>query len=401
MIGNSTTGPAPAGGVRTIAGRRARGVALAALAAVVAVLAALSGCSASPSGQSTPGSRTPTTPPASSTTSSGTSTTSSAPTASIPLAEDVSTVVDGLAAPWSIAFHEATALIAERDSARVLEVTAEGGTRVVGTIEDVVPRGEGGLLGLAVHRGELFTYLTASGENRIVRHALTGRPGALSLADSETILDGLDAASYHNGGRIAFGPDGMLYATVGDARNRSSAQDLTSLSGKILRLSPDGAVPADNPFPGSPVYSYGHRNPQGIAWDEQGTLYASEFGQDTWDELNVIQPGANYGWPEVEGSAGRAGFTDPVQQWAPAEASPSGIAVSGAAVHLANLRGERLRVVPLGELGNAAERFAGRFGRLRDVVLVPDGALWALTSNTDGRGDPAAGDDRVLRIPLD
>jgi glucose/arabinose dehydrogenase len=190
-----------------------------------------------------------------------------------------------------------------------------------------------------------------------------------------------------------------LYATAGDAGNRSSAQDLGSLSGKILRMTPDGQVPADNPFEGSLVYSYGHRNPQGIAWDRDGTLYASEFGQNTWDELNVIEPGGNYGWPEVEGIAGRDGFIDPVQQWKPAQASPSGIAIAADAIHIANLRGQRLRDVPLNDLAASSERFTGKYGRLRDVVVAPDGALWVLTNNTDGRGDPSPGDDRILRIP--
>jgi glucose/arabinose dehydrogenase len=211
----------------------------------------------------------------------------------------------------------------------------------------------------------------------------------------------LDAAGNHNGGRIAFGPDGMLYATVGDAGDPSSAQDLDSLAGKILRITPEGDVPADNPFDGSPVYSYGHRNPQGLAWDDEGTLYASEFGQDTWDELNVIRAGGNYGWPEVEGVADREGYIDPVQQWTPDEASPSGIAIVGGSLFIANLRGERLREIPLDDLAASVEQFDGEFGRLRDVVVAPDGGLWVLTNNTDGRGSPSAGDDRIIRVPFD
>ena len=316
-------------------------------------------------------------------------------------ADGASVISTGLDAPWSLSFHGQTPLITERDTARVLEITADGSTREVGVVEGVTGTGEGGLLGSAVHDGDLYLYSTAAEGNRVQRYELRGQPGSFALGAASTILEGLDAASYHDGGRIAFGPDGMLYVTVGDAGNRASAQDLSSLSGKILRLTPDGSVPDDNPFPGSVVYSYGHRNPQGIAWDEDGTLYASEFGQNTWDELNVIEAGKNYGWPVVEGIAGREGFTDPVQQWDPADASPSGIAVSGGAVQLANLRGQRLREVPLDDLSTATERLTGEHGRLRDVVVGPDEALWLLTSNTDGRGEPGPDDDRVLRVPND
>ncbi|MFK0241619.1 PQQ-dependent sugar dehydrogenase [Microbacterium sp. NPDC090281] len=312
-----------------------------------------------------------------------------------------SILVEDLAVPWSIAFYEGTALISERDAARIVEVTDDGEVREIAVIDGVEPRGEGGLLGIAVQDGRLYAYSTAEDENRVQRFDLSGSPGALELGEPETILSGMAAATNHNGGRIAFGPDGMLYVTVGDAGDRESAQDLTSLSGKILRLTPDGDVPEDNPFDGSPVFSVGHRNPQGLAWDEDGTLYASEFGQDTWDELNVIEPGGNYGWPEVEGIADRDGFLDPVQQWAPDVASPSGIAIASESLFVANLRGERLREVPLDDLATSAEYFVGAFGRLRDVAVAPDGALWVLTNNTDGRGDPVDGDDRVLRVPLE
>lgn len=311
------------------------------------------------------------------------------------------TIVENLAAPWSIAFHGGAALISERDSARVVEVTDDGDVREVAVIDGVEPGGEGGLLGIAVHERYLYAYSTGADENRVQRFTLTGEPGSLGLGAPETILDGLAAASNHNGGRIAFGPDGMLYVTVGDAGDRDSAQDPVSLSGKILRIAPDGEMPEGNPVEGSLVYSLGHRNPQGLAWDDTGTLYASEFGQDTWDELNVIEPGGNYGWPVVEGIADREEFIDPVQQWAPDAASPSGIAIGEGAVFIANLRGERLREVPLDDASSYAEHFTEAYGRLRDVVVAPDGALWVLTNNTDGRGDPGDGDDRVIRVPLE
>ena len=312
----------------------------------------------------------------------------------------VEIISTGLAAPWSIAFLDDTPLVSERDSGRVLELDGEGNGREIATIAGVVARGEGGLLGIAVHDGYLYAYFTASGENRVERFELIGEPGSLSLGEAETILDGLPAAGVHNGGRIAFGPDGMLYVTAGDANDRASAQSLDALSGKILRLTPSGDVPDDNPFAGSPVYSYGHRNPQGIAWDAEGTLYASEFGQNTWDELNIIEPGGNYGWPQVEGIAGQEGFIDPVQQWRPSDASPSGIAIAADTLYIANLRGQRLRAVPLADPSTATELLVGEYGRLRDAVAAPDGSIWILTNNTDGRGRPAADDDRILRLPV-
>ncbi|WP_350352252.1 PQQ-dependent sugar dehydrogenase [Microbacterium sp. A8/3-1] len=311
---------------------------------------------------------------------------------------EATVVAQDLDVPWSIAFHDDVALISERDSARILELAADGSAREVGVIEGVAPRGEGGLLGIAVLDDYLYAYFTGPEDNRIERFELTGAAGDLALGRAESVISGMAAAGNHNGGRIAFGPDGMLYATVGDAGDPSSAQDLDSLSGKILRLTPEGAIPADNPFEDSPVYSYGHRNPQGLAWDEGGTMYASEFGQDTWDELNVIEAGGDYGWPEVEGIAGREGFIDPVQQWSPDVASPSGIAVADGALWIANLRGERLREVSLDDLGAATELLVGEYGRLRDVVVAPDDALWILTNNTDGRGGPSEGDDRIVRV---
>ncbi|MCO1338677.1 glucose dehydrogenase [Kocuria polaris] len=312
----------------------------------------------------------------------------------------VETIATGLDAPWSIAFHGDVPLVSERDTARILALDDDGGTRHIGTVAGVVPEVEGGLLGIAVHDSHLYACSTGVEGNRIERYSLEGEGRALVLGPAETVLDGIPSAQHHNGGRIAFGPDGMLYATTGDAGEASAAQDRGSLAGKILRMRPDGGEPGDNPFPGSLVYSWGHRNAQGLAWDDDGALYASEFGQNTWDELNVVEPGANYGWPDVEGAAGREEFVDPVQQWRPAEASPSGIAIAGGQIYIANLRGERLRVVPLGDPAAADEQLVGEFGRLRDAVLGPDGALWVLTNNTDGRGDPDAEDDRVLRIDL-
>jgi glucose/arabinose dehydrogenase len=192
----------------------------------------------------------------------------------------------------------------------------------------------------------------------------------------------------------------MLYAGVGDTGDTSLPQDPGSLNGKILRMEPDGSVPADNPGD-SLVWSSGHRNVQGLAWDADGRLWATEFGQSDRDEVNLIRPGANYGWPEVEGTGGRReGFTDPVVTWPTSESSPSGAAIAGGDLYVAALRGERLWRVPLDgdRAGAPTAHLEGELGRLRTVELGPDGALWIATSNTDGRGSPKRGDDRVVRV---
>lgn len=312
-----------------------------------------------------------------------------------------------LTSPWSVAYVGNSALVSERDTAKLIELAENGEAREVATVAGVVHGGEGGLLGIAVSPAAagtqpeyLYAYSTAANGNRVERYPVTGAPGSLAIGDPTTIIDALPSAASHNGGRIAFGPDGMLYVTVGDAAQTWLSQDLSSLGGKILRLTPDGGVPADNPFEGSPVYSYGHRNPQGIAWAADGTMYSSEFGQDTWDELNVITAGGNYGWPEVEGIAGDSRFTDPVQQWRPADASPSGIAIAGDTIYIANLRGQRVRAVPLADLTASTDHFVGEFGRIRDVTVAPDGRLWLLSNNTDGRVDPRADDDRFIDTGL-
>jgi glucose/arabinose dehydrogenase len=313
-------------------------------------------------------------------------------------------VASGLEAPWGLAFlPDGNALVAERDSARILQVSPGGGqAREVYEVPDVDPGGEGGLLGLAVSPNYatdryVYAYFTADSDNRIVRFRLDGggRP--------EVIFDGISKASNHNGGRIAFGPDGMLYAGTGDAAERDSSQDPDDPNGKILRLTPDGDPAPGNPRPGSPVYSLGHRNVQGLAWDSAGRLFATEFGQNELDEVNLIEPGRNYGWPEVEGEGDTDGgrYTNPVVTWSTDEASPSGAAIAGNTLYVAALRGQRLWTVPLndGRAGEPRAQLADRYGRLRTVAVAPDGALWLTTSNRDGRGDVREGDDRILRHP--
>lgn len=313
-------------------------------------------------------------------------------------------IASGLDAPWSILRLPAGTLISERDTALVRELLPDGSLRDAAEVPGVRPGGEGGLLGLAFladaaapgGTGWVYAYFTAADDNEIVRMPLSGTPGGLGLGSAEPVLSGIPKAGNHDGGRLGFGPDGLLYATAGDAGNTANAQDLGSLGGKILRMTPTGQVPAGNPF-GTLVYSFGHRNPQGIAWDSRGRLWASEFGQNTWDELNLIVPGGNYGWPVVEGAAGNPDYRDPAEQWRTSEASPSGLAIVNDTLFLAALRGERIwRIDP--STGETSAWFVNSFGRLRDVVSGPDGTLWFVSNNTDGRGDPSPGDDRLYQV---
>ncbi len=307
------------------------------------------------------------------------------------------TVATGIEVPWGLAFlPDGSALVAERDSGDVLRVRPGGGAQRVFQVPGVSAAGEGGLLGLAVAADHartewVYAYYTAAGDNRIVRFKIGG--GA-----PEVIFDGIDKAGIHTGGRIAFGPDKMLYVGTGDAGEGSASQDAGDTNGKILRLTPEGRPAPGNPTAGSPVWSLGHRNVQGFAWTADGTMYGLEFGQNRFDEVNKIEPGGNYGWPEVEGKGGRRGYLDPIVTWSTDEASPSGAAIAGDTLYVAALRGQRLWTVPLGG-GEPKAEFSGRYGRLRTVAVAPDGALWLTTSNTDGRGDVQDGDDRILRFP--
>jgi glucose/arabinose dehydrogenase len=313
------------------------------------------------------------------------------------------TLVEELTVPWAIAFLPGgDALVTERDSARLLRVSSAGKTTPVGVVEGVSASGEGGLLGVAVspkftQDHYIFVYFTAATENRIVRYRYdTG------LTDATTILSGIPKGSIHNGGRLAFGPDGYLYASTGETGDRHLAQALGSLGGKILRMTMDGKAAPGNPFQ-NVIWSYGHRNVQGMAWDPSGRMYASEFGQNTYDEVNLIKKGKNYGWPQVEGFGGGDGYVDPLLTWSTDEASPSGMAYADGSLWVAALRGTRLWQIPLsgdGRVGRPIARFEGRYGRLRAVAASPDGTLYVSTSNKDGRGSPKKGDDRILVIPI-
>ncbi|HWC24494.1 MAG TPA: PQQ-dependent sugar dehydrogenase [Flexivirga sp.] len=323
-------------------------------------------------------------------------------------------VVTGLAAPWSVVWVDGIPLISQRDDAHIRQL-ADGELRDVLTVPGVKHGGEGGLLGMAVRDGWLVVYYTADDDtNHVARYPCSARGGRVRLTGRQQLLDGIPAGVVHNGGRVEFGPDGKLYVSTGDSTKRELAQDRGSLAGKILRMEPDGRVPEDNPFPNSRVWSMGHRNVQGMAWAADHTMFAVEFGENTWDELNGIVPGGNYGWPLYEGRS-KTGFDtslvphdtqpakyrNPVQQWPTSEASPSGMAILGGTIYIAALGGQRLITVPVAHPTTSKEFFVRTYGRLRDVVVAPDKSLWVLTNNTDTRGDPRPGDDRILRVAPD
>jgi len=323
----------------------------------------------------------------------------------------VRTVATGLNSPWGLApLTDGDLLVSSRDEATITRVDGKtGGKTELGEVPGVSPAGEGGLLGIALSPEYasdhmIYAYFTSASDNRVVRMIYDERkPAGQQLGAPDTVFRGIPKGMIHNGGRIAFGPDRMLYAGTGESGDTGLSQDKESLGGKILRLTPDGEPAPGNPFPGSAVYSYGHRNVQGLAWDGKQRLFASEFGQNTWDELNAIEPGANYGWPEAEGRSDDSAFKNPVEQWSTDEASPSGIAYAEGSIWMAGLRGERLWRVPLKGTEASADPQAfleGEYGRLRTVAAAGGDKLWLVTSNTDGRGNPKKGDDRILELEV-
>ncbi|WP_408896253.1 PQQ-dependent sugar dehydrogenase [Nocardioides sp. R1-1] len=331
----------------------------------------------------------------------------------------VATVASDLATPWGVDFlPDGRGVVTERDSGRVLLVTPpavggdgkttgkQGEVVEVGRIPETAPGGEAGLLGVAVSPsfasdGLLYFYVCTDEDNRVVRARLDGD----ELGATEPVLTGIPSGRIHDGGRLAFGPDGFLYVSTGETGDDQLARDRDSMAGKILRITADGEPAPGNPF-GTAVWSWGHRNVQGLAFDDKGLLWASEFGDSRADELNRIVPGADYGWPVVEGAGGPAKYTRPELTWSTDEASPSGLAFAGTYLWMAALNGERLWRIKVadGQVSDPAAYFApegdaaSEYGRLRTVARAPDGRLWLTTSNEDGRGTPAAEDDRILLV---
>ena len=313
------------------------------------------------------------------------------------------TLARDLVIPWGVAFYKSgDALVSERGSADIYRVSRRGGKRRVGRVDNVRDNaGEGGLLGLAIapnfcDNRRVYAYISTASDNRVVR--MTNVAGR--LLDQKLVLGGIPTDDIHNGGRLAFGPDGLLYVSTGDAGDSSSSQSTSSLGGKILRMTPGGEAPAGNPF-NNLVWSFGHRNVQGLAF-HRGDLWATELGQSTRDELNRIVKGHNYGWPDVEGGDGRGGFHDPFVTWSPTSTcSPSGLAIAHGKAFVGALAGQALMRVDLAgpDKGKKRRLFHETFGRIRTVQKAPDGSLWITTSNRD-RDGAGPDDDRVIRISV-
>lgn len=321
---------------------------------------------------------------------------------------DIEVIAENLRIPWEIAFlPDGDLLVTERPG--TLRKIGKGGR--VYPIEEVVRVGEGGLMGMALHpkfteNHWLYLYLTTAVDgglkNRVERYRLEdGR-----LTERTTIINNIPGAEYHDGGRIAFGPDGHLYITTGDANQPERAQEIHFLGGKILRVKDDGSMPPDNPF-GNAVWSYGHRNSQGMAWDDRGQLWATEHGRTTvtlsgLDELNAIEKGKNYGWPVIQGDEEKEDMESPVIQSGPDETwAPAAALFYQGRIFFTGLRGESLyeaEITPEGKAASLKAHFRGEFGRLRALTLGPDGFFYVSTSNTDGRGNPRSGDDKIIRI---
>ncbi len=320
----------------------------------------------------------------------------------------VEVVATDLQVPWGVEFlPSGDMLVTERPGT----LRRIGSVNTTYTIPGVQETGESGLLGIEKHpdfsdNRWLYLYHTRETEggltNRVVRYRFVDN----SLTDRETIISGIPGAPYHDGGRIEFGPDGKLYVTVGDATESSQAQNPDTLHGSILRLNSDGSIPGDNPF-SSPVYSYGHRNPQGLAWVD-GQLWITEHGRSGlksgMDELNIIEPGNNYGWPLIEGDETREGMETPVIHSGPDVTwAPAGAAYLNGSIYFAGLRGQSLYKARISgnDVTSLTAHLQTEYGRLRAVELGPGGEyLYVTTSNRDGRGQPAENDDRILRVDL-
>ena len=328
----------------------------------------------------------------------------------------VRALATGLESPWSLAFAPDGRLFVTERPGRV-RILQDGQLLPAPalSLDDLHTRDESGVLGLALHpqfAANHYVYIvyTALGRDGPIARLVRYREVGNTLGEAAVLLDDVPAANIHNGSRVRFGPDGALYVTFGDVARPSVAQDLASLNGKILRLNDDGTTPSGNPFR-SPVWSWGHRNPQGLDWHpDTGDLYETEHGQIGNDEINVIEAGRNYGWPVIEGSATRSDMQAPIASFSPAVAPSGASFYRGSAfpafrnqLFVATLRGQALLRVRLDaanprRVAGIERLLEGRYGRLRDVVSGPDGALYVCTSNRDGRATPSAGDDRILQI---
>ncbi len=314
-------------------------------------------------------------------------------------------VAENLTVPWSIGFLPDGDLLVTERPGRVVRI---GSDRTVYPVTGVRETSEGGLLGLALHpsfprTGWVYLYLTVTADGRIENRVERYRLENDTLTERTEILTGIPGSSNHDGGRIAFGPDEKLYITTGDSQQDNLAQDTTSLAGKILRINDDGTIPSDNPF-GNAVYSYGHRNPQGIAWDDKGQLWQTEHGRSIpfsgFDELNLIEKGGNYGWPVLQGDQSRDGMITPVLHSGPSETwAPASAAFLNGSVFFGGLKGAALFEARVADGGIPELKVhLDTYGRIREVTVGPDGMLYVTTSNTDGRGSPRSGDDRILRV---
>ncbi len=330
------------------------------------------------------------------------------PAAENELPEDAplaTSVAKNLEIPWALDFLPDGSIVFTERPGRIRLVDVREGLlpEPLLTINEVARRGEGGLLGIAVHpdfakNQFIYVYYTYQEGNNLANRVVRFRKQDRALLDKKIIIDNIPAASIHNGGRIKFGPEGLLYITTGDASIPDLAQDKNSLAGKILRLRDDGTIPVDNPFPDSPVYSFGHRNPQGLAWDEQGGLWETEHGSSATDEVNLIEPGQNYGWPVIRGDEKAAGLESPVIHSGRDTWAPSGGTFLNGSLFFAGLRGQGLYQLVNKNQVTLHRHLNKNFGRLRDVVVGPDGFIYLLTSNRDGRGVPTADDDQIIRI---